>query len=97
MSWRLRIATCFGPHSRRVWRCVIGATWSLPLRYFTLAAQLAAIAAVPGVQLRVPTSALLYAMSAGVLVGWVLSLLDRLAVEFALFPAVRRYFVGGKP
>jgi hypothetical protein len=48
MSWRLRVATAFGRHSRRVWRCIIGASWSLPLRYVTLVGQLAAVAAVTG-------------------------------------------------
>lgn len=32
-------------------------------------------------------------MSAGVAVGWALSLVDRLIVEFGLFPALRRFFV----
>lgn len=97
MCWRTRVATCFGRHSRRVWRCVIGATWSLPLRYLTLAGQLAAIAMLPGVSLYVPDGAMAQAMTAGVLIGWAASVADRLAVEYCLFPAVRRFFVKGEP
>jgi hypothetical protein len=94
MHLRRQIATCFGRHSRRVWRCIIGATWSLPLRYITLAAQLAAIATLPGVSMHLPAHGLVQALSMGVAIGWAASLADRLAVEYCLFPALRRFFVG---
>ena len=49
-----RVATAFGKHSRKVWRALVGATWSLPFRYITLGAQLAALSMVPGVVVSVP-------------------------------------------
>ena len=99
MTWRLPVATAFGRHSRRVWRCIIGASWSLPLRYVTLLGQLAAVAAVTGVtlQLDAPAGTIATAMSAGVAVGWLASLADRLAVEYMLFPAAKRFFTRGAP
>ena len=98
-SWRMRVATAFGRHSRSLWRCIIGASWSMPLRYLTLLGQLAAVAAVTGgsIRLDVPLSTLLAAMSAGVLVGWLASLADRLAVEYCLFPAAKRFFTRTAP
>lgn len=92
MTMRHAIATAFGRRSRPVWRAVIGASWTLPLRFPVLAGQLAAVAAVQDATQH--TGA---ALAAGVAVGWAASLLDRLAVELALFPAVRRFFVKDAP
>lgn len=58
INWRGAIANCFGRHSRRIWRCIVGASWALPLRYITMTAQLAVIASVPGVLLQVPAHAI---------------------------------------
>jgi hypothetical protein len=94
MSARHTIATAFGRHSRPVWRAVVGASWTLPLRFAVLSGQIAAVAAVSSAtgQLSPAASASL-ALSAGVAVGWLASLADRLAVELAIFPAIRRFFV----
>lgn len=89
---RTRVANAFGPHSRRVWRALVGATWSLPFRYITFGAQLAAMGLVSGVVIDVPLSAVLQAMTAGVLVGWALRVVDNLVNEFVVFEQVKRFF-----
>lgn len=79
--------------SVKVLRAVVGASWSLPLRYITFGAQLAALAMVPGVVVHVPSGpAAVAAMSAGVLVGWALRVLDNLVNEFLVFEWVKRKF-----
>lgn len=91
-SLRRHIANLFGSHSRRVWRCVIGATWSLPLRYVTLALQLAAMGAVLGEVVHIPSDDWMQVMSAGVLVGWAVRLADNLVNEYFVFEGVKRFF-----
>jgi hypothetical protein len=91
-SLRHHIANLFGSHSRRVWRCVIGATWSLPLRYVTLALQIAAMGAVAGAVVHIPAADWMQVMSAGVLVGWVMRLADNLINEYLVFEGVKRFF-----
>ncbi len=92
MSARQAIATAFGRHSRPVWRAIVGASWTLPLRYVVLAGQLAAVTAAQSAQAHPVLVA-----TAGVAIGWLASLIDRLAVELAIFPAVKRFFVRGAP
>ena len=93
-SLRYHIANLFGSHSRRVWRCLIGATWSLPLRYVTLALQVAAMGAVAGAVVHIPAADWLQVMTAGVLVGWAMRLADNLINEYLIFEGVKRFFVG---
>lgn len=88
-----RVATAFGKHSRKVWRALVGATWSLPFRYITLGAQLAALSMVPGVVLAVPMGVAMQALSVGVLVGWALRVLDNLLNEFLVFEWVKKVFM----
>jgi hypothetical protein len=90
---REQIARAFGPHSKRIWRCIVGATWSLPLRYVTLYLQVAAMAAVLGVSWQVPLTGGAVALSAGVAVGWAIRLADNLVNEYLIFPAVKSWFV----
>ena len=92
MNWRHNIANCFGLHSRRVWRCLVGATWSLPLRYLTLSTQLAVMGFVPGVHIRMPLEVLFATLSAGVVVGWALRVLDNLINEYIVFEAIKKFF-----
>lgn len=94
MTLRHRIATCFGSHSRRVWRCLVGATWSLPLRYVTLSAQLLVMSQVPGVGVHIPTAVMFATLSAGVAVGWLLRIADNLINEYLVFEAATRLFTG---
>lgn len=78
-------------------RALVGATWTLPLRYITLGAQLAALAMVPGVVVHVPAGwSVVTAMSAGVLVGWALRVLDNLVNEFLVFEWIKRKFLSSK-
>ena len=86
------IAHAFGAHSKKVWRCVIGATWSLPLRYVTLTLQVAAMGAVAGAVVHIPAGAWLQVMSAGVAVGWAMRLADNLVNEYLIFESVKRFF-----
>lgn len=86
------IAHAFGNHSKKVWRCVIGATWSLPLRYVTLTLQVAAMGAVAGAVVHIPDGAWWQVMSAGVLVGWAIRLGDNLINEYFVFAGVKRFF-----
>jgi hypothetical protein len=81
----------------KVLRAVVGATWSLPFRYITFGGQLAALALVPGVVLHVPTGwAVVAAMTAGVLVGWGMRVLDNLINEFLVFEWIKRKFLSSK-
>lgn len=98
MTIRASIANAFGRHSRPVWRAVVGASWTLPLRYAVLSGQIAAVAAVSNATDQIsPAASASLALSAGVAVGWAASLADRLAVELAIFPAIRRFFVKDTP
>lgn len=91
-SIKARIANAFGTNSRKVWRAIVGATWSLPFRYITFGAQLAAMATVPGVVVFVPLAAVVQALSVGVLVGWALRVLDNLINEFLVFEWIKNTF-----
>ena len=79
----------------RFWRAVIGATWSIPLRYVTLSAQLASIALVTGISIDIPADLLFYALTAGVMTGWAIRLIDNLLNEFLVFEAIRKKFFKG--
>ena len=79
----------------RFWRSVIGATWSIPLRYVTLSAQLASIALVTGISIDIPADLLFYALTAGVMTGWAIRLIDNLLNEFLVFEAIRKKFFKG--
>lgn len=92
-----RIANAFGANSRKVWRALIGASWSFPFRYITLGAQLTAIAMMPGVTIEIPAGWLMVmGMTAGVLVGWSLRVVDNLINEFLVFEWIKHVFVGRK-
>ena len=86
------IAHAFGTHSKKVWRCVIGATWSIPLRFVTLTLQVAAMGTVAGVVVHIPPGAWLHVMSLGVGVGWAMRLADNLLNEYFIFESVKRFF-----
>ena len=72
----------------RVWRSIIGATWTLPIRFAVFSTQLAAFTLTPGTDVE--------KLLAGVAVGWTASVLDRLINEFHVYPALRRFFVERK-
>ena len=85
------------PSTVKALRAFVGATWTLPLRYITFGAQLAALAMVPGVVVQVPAGwSVVTAMSAGVLVGWALRVLDNLVNEFLVFEWIKRKFLSSK-
>ena len=86
------IAHAFGDHSKKVWRSVVGATWSLPLRYVTLTLQVAAMGAMAGAVVHIPNGDWWQVMTAGVLVGWVMRLADNLINEYFVFAGVKRFF-----
>ena len=78
--------------SRRVMRAVVGATWSIPLRLFTIPAIAGAMVVAAGGSLALndlwqPTVVL-----SGVATSATLRLADNLAVEFAVFPATLKLF-----
>lgn len=79
----------------RFWRAVIGATWSIPLRYVTLSAQLTSIALVTGIGIDIPAGLLFYSLTAGVMTGWAIRLIDNLLNEFLVFEAIRKKFFKG--
>jgi hypothetical protein len=75
---------------RKVLRAVAGALWSLPLRFVTIPAIAGAMLLAAGGTLT-PADLLQWpVMLSGVGVSVALRLLDNLAVEFALFPALMR-------
>jgi len=78
--------------STRVCRSLVGATWSIPLRYVTLSAQLASVAYVAGIEINIPSDVLFFALSAGVVTGWALRVIDNLLNEFLVFAAISQIF-----
>jgi hypothetical protein len=85
------------PYLVKLTRALVGATWSIPLRYITYGAQLSATAMVAGVHIHVPMDAMLLAMTAGVMTGWALRVLDNMINEFLVFEWIkRRFFSRGK-
>lgn len=78
-------------NDKRVCRSIIGATWSLPLRYLTLSAQIAAVMLVAGIDMQLETGVLWAALTAGVLTGWALRVIDNLLNEFFVFAAILKF------
>lgn len=76
---------------KRVCRSIIGATWTLPLRYLTLSAQIAAVMLVSGIEMQIETGVLWASLTAGVLTGWVLRMIDNLLNEFFVFAAIIKF------
>lgn len=87
------VSNAFGKHSRKVWRALVGATWSLPFRYITFGAQLSALKMVPGVVIEIPLGWLMVAgMTLGVMVGWSIRVMDNLINEFLVFKWIKQFF-----
>ena len=75
---------------RRVGRAVVGALWSLPLRFLTIPAIALAMIKANGGPLTDRDVWLWVVLFSGIGASLLISLTDRLAVEFALFPALTR-------
>ena len=75
---------------RRVGRATVGALWSLPLRFVTIPAIVAAMLLANGGALSTGDLFQWPVLASGIAVSVALRFLDNLMVEFALFPAVAR-------
>lgn len=91
MNMRQKIANLFGKHSRKIWRSVIGALWSLPMRYITFPLQFTTALALISAGY-----SWFVAMSGGVVIGLIARLLDNLAVEFVVFETIKNWFLVNK-
>lgn len=81
---------------RRLVRAFVGAIWSVPLRFFSVPAIAASMAVAAGGTLTANSLLQPGVISAGVFVSFCLRLLDNLALEFAVFPAILRILKGMK-
>ena len=81
---------------RRLGRAFVGASWSVPLRFFSVPAIAASMVVAAGGTLTVNSLLQPGVISAGVFVSFCLRLLDNLALEFAVFPAILRILKGMK-
>lgn len=81
---------------RRLGRAFVGASWSVPLRFFSLPAIAASMVFASGGTLTVNGLLQPDVIFAGVFVSFCLRLLDNLALEFAVFPAILRILKGMK-
>ena len=81
---------------RRVIRAVVGALWSAPLRFVTIPAIVLAMLATNGGPLGHADLLQWPVLLSGIGLSLALRLLDNLAVEFALFPALMRFLRGPK-
>lgn len=81
---------------RRFGRAFVGASWSVPLRFFSVPAIAASMVVAAGGTLTVNSLLQPGVISAGVFVSFCLRLLDNLALEFAVFPAILRILKGMK-
>lgn len=81
---------------RRVGRALVGALWSLPLRFVTIPAIVLAMLKANGGTLSERDIWFWPVLFSGIGVSMLVSVADRLAVEFALFPALMRFLRGPK-
>lgn len=81
---------------RRLGRAFVGASWSVPLRFFSVPAIAASMVVAAGGTLTVNCLLQPDVIFAGVFVSFCLRLLDNLALEFAVFPAILRILKGMK-
>lgn len=81
---------------RRMGRAFVGAGWSVPLRFFSVPAIAASMVVAAGGTLTVNGLLQPDVIFAGVFVSFCLRLLDNLALEFAVFPAILRILKGIK-
>lgn len=94
MKRRHAIANAFGPHSRKVWRAIVGAVWTYQFRMFTLPASIAATGLVD--VLSIPLNQLAVGIAKGALLGMVLMVVQLLINEFLVFDFLSRWFTKGK-
>ena len=81
---------------RRVCRATVGALWSVPLRLLTIPAIALAMIGANGGALSSDDVWLWPVLLSGIGVSLLVSLADRLSVEFALFPALIKFFKAWK-
>lgn len=81
---------------RRLGRAATGAVWSVPLRFVTIPTIAGAMVLTAGGALTVDNLLQPAVIFAGVFVSFCLRLLDNLALEFAVFPAILRILKGMK-
>lgn len=81
---------------RRVGRALVGAVWSLPLRYITLPLVFWASLTAAGGVITADDLRPGLVITAGVLMAVALRAVENLLLEFALFPALMRVLRGRK-
>lgn len=81
---------------KRLWRALIGALWSIPLRFVSIPAIAASMIYAAGGKLTTNDLLTTEVAAAGVAVSVALRFLDNLMIEFAVFPALMRIFSGAK-
>lgn len=74
----------------RLTRCLLGALWSLPLRFFTVPAMFYAAMLVGGGAITPENYGSPSVILSGAFVGVLLRFVDNLAVEYAIFPTVKK-------
>ncbi len=94
MKKRHAVANAFGPHSRKVWRAIVGAVWTYPFRMLTLPAAIAATGLVD--VLSIPFDQLVCGIAKGALLGMVLMVGQLLINEYVVFEYLSRWFTGKK-
>lgn len=67
-------------------KVIVGATWTLPIRFATYTAQLSATTAVYS-----GTDSQLLSLTAGVFVGWLIRVADNAINEFLVFERLARW------
>lgn len=67
-------------------KVIVGATWTLPIRFATYTAQLSATTAVYS-----SSGSPLWSLVAGVLVGWLIRVADNAINEFFVFERLARW------
>jgi len=81
---------------KRLLRALIGALWSVPLRFVSIPAIAGVMVHAAGGRLELANLVQPEVVASGIAVSVVLRFVDNLAVEFALFPALMRILKGWK-
>lgn len=74
----------------RLTRCLLGALWSLPLRFLTVPAMFYAAMLVGGGAITPDNFNSPVVILSGAFVGVLLRFVDNLTVEYAIFPTVKK-------
>ena len=80
---------------KRLMRALLGAMWSIPLRFLTVPAMLYASILAAGGTITADNFSAPAVILSGVFVGVVLRFVDNLTIEFAIFPAIMKIITKG--